>query len=401
MPCDKLRAMIAPGILRASRRVRPVRCALIALGLLAFPIALSAATSGTTPDRHRPSGFRSAEPGYQYRFPRDHGTHDNFRTEWWYYTGHLTAENGRRFGYQVTFFRRGIEPERVGANPSRWAIRQLYLAHVALSDLDQKRFRYAEKVSRAGLGKAGAEAGRLRVWIDRWSIATSSSPHEHHRLAAATDEFSLDLTVTPEKPPVVHGARGVSRKGSAPPQASHYYSFSRLATAGTLTVGGERLSVQGTSWMDHEFGSGDLGDEIAGWDWFSVQLADRTELMLYRLRRFDGTVAPVSSGTAIFPDGRTRHLSLSEMQVDVLDRWTSPASGGQYPSRWRLAVPVLDLSLELRPLLSDQELTTSHSTQVTYWEGAIEATGRLRGEPIEGQGYVELTGYAKPMRKRL
>lgn len=369
----------------------------VAIGALALPLLSDAKTN----DRALTAGFRSAEPGYQYRFPRDHGTHDDFRTEWWYYTGHLTAGNGRRFGYQVTFFRRGIESERVGANRSQWAIRQLYLAHVAVTDLDQKRFRYAEKISRAGLGKAGADAGRLRVWIDRWSAEASASPHEHHRLLAEGDGFALDLTVTPEKPPVVHGERGVSRKGNAPAQASHYYSFPRLATAGTLTVDGERLAVQGASWMDHEFGSGDLGAEITGWDWFSIQLDNRTELMLYRLRRSDGTVAAVSSGTVILPDGRTQHLSSAAVQVEAYEYWASPASGGRYPSRWRVAVPALALSLDVRPLLPDQELVTSHSTQVTYWEGAVEVLGELRGDPVSGQGYVELTGYAKPMKKRL
>jgi predicted secreted hydrolase len=251
------------------------------------------------------------------------------------------------------------------------------------------------------LGKAGADAGRLRVWIDRWSVEASASPHEHHRLLAATDEFSLDLTVTPEKPPVVHGEHGISRKGSAPVQASHYYSFPRLATAGTLTVDGRQFSVQGTSWMDHEFGSGDLGDDLAGWDWFSIQLANRTELMLYRLRRPDGTVAPVSSGTAILPDGRTQHLVATDIQVNTDAYWSSRTSGVRYPSRWHVAVPKLALSLDVRPLLPDQELTTSRSTQVTYWEGAVEASGQLQGAPVSGQGYVELTGYAKPMKKRL
>jgi predicted secreted hydrolase len=393
--------MIARTVLHASRPFHSSRFVLLTLGLLACSTTLPAAASDALSDRHKPAGFRSAEPGYQYRFPHDHGTHDDFRTEWWYYTGHLTAANGRRFGYQVTFFRRGIEPEKVGGNPSRWAIRQLYLAHVALSDLDRKRFRYAEKTSRAGLGRAGAEAGRLRVWIDRWSAEASASPHEHHRLLAATDEFELDLSVTPEKQPVVHGERGVSRKGNAPVQSSHYYSFSRLATAGTLTLNGERLSVQGTSWMDHEFGSGDLGDDLAGWDWFSVQLENKTELMLYRLRRADGTVAPVSSGTAILPDGRVQHLTATDIHVEVLDHWTSKTSGGQYPSRWRLAVPSLNLSLDIRTLLPDQELTTSRSTQVTYWEGAVEVSGHLHGMPVAGQGYAELTGYVKPMRKRL
>jgi predicted secreted hydrolase len=184
-------------------------------------------------------------------------------------------------------------------------------------------------------------------------------------------------------------------------QASHYYSFPRLATTGPLTLDGRRLSVQGASWMDHEFGSGDLGDEIAGWDWFSIQLENRTELMLYRLRRPDGTVAPVSSGTVILPDGRTRHLTSADVRVETHEYWPSPASGAQYPSRWRVAVPALALSLDVRPLLPDQELVTSHSTQVTYWEGAVEASGQFADTPVAGQGYVELTGYAKPMKKRL
>jgi predicted secreted hydrolase len=393
--------MIARMALHVCRTCHASRCVFMAVGLLALPLALPAATSDATADHRRPAGFRQAEPGYQYRFPGDHGTHDDFRTEWWYYTGHLAAANGRRFGYQVTFFRRGIEPEKVGGNPSRWAIRQLYLAHVALSDLDQKRFHYAEKAGRAGLGRAGAEAGRLRVWIDRWSAEASASPHEHHRLLAATDEFALELTVTPEKIPVVHGERGVSRKGSEPVQSSHYYSFSRLATTGTLTVRGERLPVQGTSWMDHEFGSGDLGDDLTGWDWFSIQLDNKTELMLYRLRRSDGTVSPASSGTVVLPDGRAQHLASSDVTVEAQERWVSPASGAQYPSRWRIAAPSLNLSLDVRPLLPDQELTTSRSTQVTYWEGAVEVSGQLKGSPVSGQGYAELTGYARPMKKRL
>lgn len=384
---------IRPAIRRS--RVRP---ASVLLGIL-FGAGLCPAVHANPAALPAPGPFQNAEPGYRYRFPYDHGAHDRFRTEWWYYTGHLTAENGRRFGYQVTFFRRATEPERIGAVTSQWAIRHLYLAHVALSDLDRKRFRYAEKVSRAGLGKAGTETGRLRVWIDRWSVEADDSPHERHRLRAAAGDFSLDLTVSPEKPPVVHGERGVSRKGADPSQASHYYSFSRLATSGTLVVDGERLSVRGTSWMDHEFGSGDLGEDLAGWDWFSIQLDGGTELMLYRLRRTDGAVAPVSSGTAILPDGRTRHLPLRETQVEVLDHWTSQASGARYPARWRVTVPALALTLDIRPLLPDQELITSHSTQVTYWEGAVEIAGRLRDAPVSGQGYVELTGYAKPMRR--
>ncbi|MGH7228322.1 MAG: lipocalin-like domain-containing protein, partial [Nitrospiraceae bacterium] len=218
------------------------------------------------------AGFRLASPGYTYRFPHDHGSHDEFRTEWWYYTGHLSTDSGRRFGYQLTFFRRGLDQEQVRANPSRWAIRHLYLAHFALSDLDKRRFRYAEKASRAGLGKAGAEAGRLRVWIDRWLTEETSAQRDAHHLKASAEDFLIDLTLAPEKPPVVHGERGVSRKGDAPGQASHYYSLTRLGTTGALSIQGEPQAVTGLSWMDHEFGSADLAEDLVGWDWFSIQL---------------------------------------------------------------------------------------------------------------------------------
>jgi len=347
------------------------------------------------------SGFRAAVAGYTYRFPHDHGAHDEFRTEWWYYTGHLTSEDGRRFGYQLTFFRRGIEPARTGTNPSRWAIRHLYLAHFALSDHGHGRFHYAEKVSRAGLGKAGAETGRLHVWIDRWMVETSPPEDARHHLQASSKDFSIDLLVTPEKPLVIHGEGGISRKGSTPGQASHYYSFPRLATAGTLWVDGARLTVSGTSWMDHEFGSGDLGADQAGWDWFSVQLDNRSELMFYRLRRTDGTPDAASSGTLVFPDGRTRHLSVSDLRIETLDEWSSSASGARYPSRWRLSAASLGLTLDLVPMIPDQELITRRSTQVTYWEGAVRVIGTLRDAPVAGQGYVELTGYAERLKQRL
>jgi len=347
------------------------------------------------------TGFRLASAGYTFRFPHDHGSHDEFRTEWWYYTGHFSTESGRRFGYQLTFFRRGLAQEQARANPSRWAIRHLYLAHFALSDLDEGRFRYAEKTSRAGLGKAGAEAGRLSVWIDRWLAEAPSAHHDPHHLKASADDFSIDLMLTPEKPPIVHGDRGVSRKGTAPGQASHYYSLTRLATTGTVSLNGKPQAVTGLSWMDHEFGSADLAEDRVGWDWFSVQLDNRHELMFYRLRRADGTADPASSGTLVFPDGRSHHLSAGDLQIEVVNHWTSQASRARYPSEWQIAAPSLALSLHLAPQLFDQELMTNRSTQVTYWEGAVGVTGRFHGAAVAGQGYVELTGYAERFRQRL
>jgi len=339
--------------------------------------------------------------GYQYAFPRDHGAHEEFRTEWWYYTGHLTTKDGRPFGYQLTFFRRGIPRDQVRTLPSQWTVTQLYLAHFAVSDLSKGRFHYAEKISRAGLGKAGAETDRLHVWLDQWSAESPSADPDTQTLRASDGDLALQLMVTQEKPLVVHGTDGISRKGSAAGQASHYYSFTRLATTGRLTIGNDSFDVTGSSWMDHEFGSADLDKDLVGWDWFSLQLDDQTELMLYRLRRADGSADPVSSGTFIDRDGRGHHLSIGDFALEPTSYWTSQSSQARYPQRWRLTIPSQQLSLELIPRMAEQELSTRRSTQVTYWEGAIETAGTSQGKPIHGQGYMELTGYGERFTKRL
>ena len=348
----------------------------------------------------RPADFRSAQPGYRYEFPRDHGSHDEFRTEWWYYTGHLDTAEGRRFGYELTFFRRGIEPNQVRTHPSRWSIDQLYLAHFAVTDVTGQRFIVHDRVSRAGIGKAGADHDRLHVWLDRWR-AEMAPGMAQHRLEAKADGAALSLTLNPAKPLVVHGEQGISKKGAAAGQASHYYSFTNLSTTGTLTLGTQTFSVIGTSWMDHEFGSADLSPDLVGWDWFSIQLADHRELMIYRLRRSDGTSDAASSGTLVEADGRTKHLSGDDIRLTPLTTWTSPTSKGTYPQQWRVAIPSLDLSLGLTPVLADQELRTGRSTQVTYWEGAVDVTGTERGQPLKGRGYIEMTGYAERIKQKL
>jgi len=350
--------------------------------------------------------FLQAREGYRYQFPRDHGSHNRFRTEWWYYTGNLRSKDGRPFGYQLTFFRRGIPPGQVQTLPSQWSITQLYLAHFAVSDLKTGRFRFVEKLSRPGLGKAGAEADRLHVWIDRWRAESLEPETVGTRIGGqileATDgDLAIALTVVPKKPLVIHGSAGVSRKGAGPGQASHYYSLTSLATTGTITIGDETFDVTGTTWMDHEFGSTDLGPDLVGWDWFSLQMADQTELMLYRLRRADGSADPVSSGTFIDREGHPHHLALNDFTLDPISFWTSPASKARYPQRWRLTIPSKHLSLELTPRMDEQELRTDRSTQVTYWEGAIEVQGTSGGAPLTGLGYMELTGYAEPFAKKL
>jgi predicted secreted hydrolase len=213
-------------------------------------------------------------------------------------------------------------------------------------------------------------------------------------LKAETDDFGLELFLDTQKPPVIHGERGISRKGSRPGDASHYYSMTRLDTEGTLRLGDDRLPVHGMTWMDHEFGSGDLSPELAGWDWFSMHLDNQVELMLYVLRQRDGTPHPASSGTIVLADGRAQHFRLSDIALRSTKEWQSPHSGGRYPSRWTMTLPAWGLTLELVPRLADQELRTSHSTQVTYWEGAVSVTGTHNAKDIHGQGYVELTGYA-------
>ena len=338
------------------RRLRHILC--LSSSLLVVVPGFAADTS---------QEFRLATVGYQYAFPRDHGVHEEFRTEWWYYTGQVTAKDGRPFGYQLTFFRRGMPHDQVRTLPSQWAVTQLYLAHFAVSDLSKGRFHYAEKISRAGLGKAGAARDRLHVWIDRWNAESPTTAPGTQTLHATEGDLALQLTVSPEKPLVVHGTEGISRKGATAGQASHYYSFTRLATTGTLSIGGQRFDVTGSSWMDHEFGSADLDKDLVGWDWFSLQLDDQRELMLYRLRRADGSADPVSSGTIIDRDGLGHHLSIGDFTLEPTSYWTSQTSHARYPQRWQLTIPSQQLSLELVPLMAEQELSTTRSTQVTYW----------------------------------
>jgi predicted secreted hydrolase len=357
------------------------------------PIAFGEAVS--------PSSFEQAAAGYRYEFPRDHGSHPSYRTEWWYYTGHLQTKTGRLFGFELTFFRRAVPPEDVKTQPSQWSVSHLYLAHFAVTDVEGRRFHFSEKLSRAGLGKAGAEESRLHAWIDDWRADARPDPNGVHTLFARDGTATLDLRLQPAKPLVVHGRNGISRKGVGEGNATHYYSFTRLATTGSVMIGTERFEVIGTSWMDHEFGSTDLGPDLAGWDWFSVQLDDHSELMLYRLRRKDGGSDLESSGTVVSPDGKTRHLSVSDIRIESTGTWTSRESKAVYPSTWRIAVPSVDLALEVTPLLADQELRTSRSTQVTYWEGAVSVSGVNQGRPVQGQGYVELTGYAERIKQKM
>jgi predicted secreted hydrolase len=349
--------------------------------------------------------FEVAVPGYHYSFPKDHGSHDAYRTEWWYYTGHLQTTDGRAFGYQLTFFRSAMEHPTLAINPSRWAIHHIYLAHFAVTDEDKKSFFYTEKVNRAGVGNAGAKTGFLEVWNDHWkaiSVPSRLNPEiMTHHLTASEGEWAIDLILSPVKPPVIHGEKGISKKGEALSQASHYYSLTQMETRGTLKTKGLTLEVKGTSWMDHEFGSNQLSENQVGWDWFGIQLNNGIELMLYQVRQKAGIIDPVSSGTLIWPDGTSKYFPLKDFQVVSEGFWQSPKSGGKYPRTWQISIPSEGISLNLMPTVTDQELITTKSTGVTYWEGSVKIQGTHKGHSIAGMGYVELTGYAGSMRKKL
>ncbi len=461
--------------------------------------------------------FEQAMPGRKLAFPRDHGKHPEFETEWWYFTGNLESADGKWFGVQLTFFRRGLvrdlpirncgqrstfpggppfgrKVEAAGSAPqyaeftvpkrgvqavfkefsergserttllhnlhdrerpqpsimvsarhhknslegenhpmfqefseggsggttllqkgfppeilpvrnqlgtkrkSAWAVKDLYMGHFAVADLTNKTFSHAEVISREGPGPAGAAEEDLSVRIRNWSADKTGRTI---RLRAHEKGLALDLTLDPVKPPVLHGEQGFSRKGDSESQASYYYSFPRLEASGTLTVNGTPTQVRGSVWMDHEFASSILTPEQAGWDWFGLQLDDGTEVMVFQLRGKDGTFER-PFGTFVEKDGTAVPLSGEAVSVAQTGRvWKSPHSGAVYPAGWTVEVPGKGIRLEVSPALADQELSTAKSTQVTYWEGSVEVSGRHHGRPVKGKGYVELTGYAHTMGGRL
>jgi predicted secreted hydrolase len=338
-------------------------------------------------------GWRLAEPGYALQFPRDHGSHPEYRIEWWYYTGNLEAADGRRFGYQVTFFRIGVDP--APTNPSRWAVRDLHMAHLAVTDISTTQHMTAERFDRGGVGWAGASERTLDVWNGDWRAELDG---EAHRLRAADGSFGVDLRLEAGKPPTLHGDEGLSRKGAEPGNASHYYSMTRMPTTGQLRLDGELIDVTGASWMDHEFGTTFLEPGQVGWDWFSLQLDDGTDLMIYEFRRGDGAPDDFSSGTWVGATGAVTRLDRTQFMLVPGRRWSSPTSGAAYPVEWRVEVPSRQAELTVEALVDAQELDTANSTGVTYWEGAVTVRGRIGEREIQGRGYLEMTGYVgRPM----
>lgn len=337
--------------------------------------------------------YKLALPGYKFQFPRDDFNHENYQTEWWYYTGNLRAKDGHRFGFELTFFRQGVSRE-ADADEGPWFVHDLWMAHLALSDIGAQRFYHQERLNRAGPGLAGVDAANGLIWNGNW-LAHIAGNKQQLRGIAPNFSFAFELVST--KPPVIQGQDGISRKAAGAGHASHYYSRTRLLTSGSVEVNGKKYQVEGTSWMDHEFFTGSMAPSESGWDWLSVQFKDGSELMLYRLRHKDGSIDPYSSGSYVDPQGKSRFLPLRDFTMTPAGAtWTSPATKAAYPLRWHVSVPVLRLEFDVTTPLRTQEMTSSFGP--SYWEGAIDIAGTRGKQPAHGVGYLEMTGYAQPGR---
>jgi predicted secreted hydrolase len=337
--------------------------------------------------------YRAALPGYNYKFPRDHFNHSDFQTEWWYYTGNVKSADGHHFGFELTFFRRGVD--RDSSATGTWDVRDLYLAHLALSDLDHGKFLHAERTNRGGPGIAGVSDTQRRIWNGNWQVAWRN---DEQILQAIDESFSFQFTLRSAKAPVIHGENGVSQKAEGAGRASHYISLTRLITNGEIQFAGRRFEVTGMAWMDHEFFTHQLEADQVGWDWMSIQLEDHTELMLFRIRRKDGSIDPYSAGTFVDARGVPTHLRKSEFKLEPLgSAWTSPVTGAAYPLRWKISVPKLGIELESSTFLFSQELASPAGFLPVYWEGAIVLSGSKGRSPIIGAGYLEMTGYDRPI----
>lgn len=336
------------------------------------------------------TGYARATGPVPMVFPDDHGPHEDFRTEWWYVTGHLRAEDGRRFGYQFTLFRSALAPEPI-VTESAWGTRQAYMGHFGLSDLSGHRFFARERFSRGSTGLAGAEADPLRVWLESWHLtgAGQGEPFPIH-LGVEAGEVGIQVQLESGKGVFLNGDEGWSPKGQGAGNASYYYTMPRMPTSGFVVLQGDTVPVRGSSWLDREWSTSVLSEGQVGWDWFALQLSDGRELMVYRIRLEDGSADPASEGILYGTEGRSRRLAWgSQILVEETDRWTSSSGGVVYPSRWRVRIPAEGLDLEVVPLMADQELRLTFR----YWEGAVTVTGSGPAGPLTGEGYVELTGY--------
>lgn len=390
-------------------------CVLSLVLIIVVSMSALAQKHQTTPSAQgKKSAFQLALPGYSYHFPEDHASHPAFKTEWWYYTGHLQSVNptdkkpqkNRKLGYELTFFRVGQQAQtQTNKQSSFWNADTYYMAHLAITDETGKRFMHTQRFNRNTPYRAGAKSDTYRVWNEHWRVVRNADG-KHYLHAShggqTPDGFGLDLILNEGKAPVIHGQQGVSQKADCHGCASHYYSLTRMPTQGTIQLGTTTYQVTGTSWMDHEFGSNQLQANQTGWDWFSLQLSNGYELMLYQMRLSDGGIDPNSSGTWVKPDGTSQHIALNTVVLKPKEQWKSPHTQGIYPSGWRIVDKAHQLDVTITPVLNDQELAPEQAAYgVAYWEGRCTINGTHLGEPVSGNAYVELTGYDKPFEQTL
>lgn len=340
-------------------------------------------------------GWREITGPPELELPRDHGAHPDTRTEWWYVTGLVDDAGGRRYGFQITFFRQGLAAGEPEPGSSIFRARQIAAAHLAIADIDSGGFHHAERLRRSGGGLAGWSTGDLHVWLDDWEMRRDDTGRLTIVARDMMTGLGLELELQPRKPVVLQGDAGYSQKGPSPGNASAYLSWTRMSVNGRIEVDGKESEVAGNAWFDHEWGSSQLGAGIAGWDWFSLRLDDGRDLMVYQLRRDDGSADSFSSGTVVAVDGASTRLRSGDFEIEPLDWWTSPATGGRYPVGWRVVIPEHGIDLEINALVPSAELDGRATTGVVYWEGPVEAAGNTTGE-----GYVELTGYAGSLEGR-
>ncbi len=339
--------------------------------------------------------WKTITPPLEFSFPRDHGSHPDYRTEWWYFTGQIESAEGRKFGYQFTIFRVGMIAGEAQPGESAMRPRQLLAGHFAIADMDEKTFQFAERFRRIGAGFADASEDDMHAWIGDWEIqrvdgdVVAITAHDNE------SQIGVEFQLEPVKPIVFQEAGGYSKKGDEEGNASAYLSWTRMKTAGTVFLRGEDYTVQGHSWFDHEWGSSQLGVGVEGWDWFGLHLDDGRDLMIYGLRRSDGELIPQSGGTLVDQDGTAHPLTRDDFTMTALRTWTSPDTNAEYPIEWRVEIPKNDISFSVKPSIDHAEMNTTQSLGVTYWEGPVKLVGQTTG-----RGYMELSGYATHLEGR-
>jgi predicted secreted hydrolase len=336
------------------------------------------------------AGFARATQPRDLVFPRDHASHDEFRSEWWYFTGNLNTPDQRHFGFELTFFRLGLAPDGQEPRVSAWGTKQVWMAHLAVTDVHAGRFLAAQRLARGALGLAGATAPPMHVWVEDWSVSGDADAQTAELALRARDErISVSLELRAIAPVALHGDRGLDVKGPEDGNASYYYSFPRLAARGSVEVDGMQSEVTGTAWMDREWSTSALSAGVVGWAWFGIQLSDGRELMFYRLRQADGRANRYSGGSLVEPDGTITKLRAEDVDSAPTAYWTSERTQTTYPVAWRISIPAQGLTLSVQPYYDGQEIDQA----VRYWEGAVRVEGSARGSEVAGEGYLELAGY--------